>query len=121
MDHILENKFLNKEAAYKTAFNEQDTVLQAVDDADDIGGVEAMEYQIYESFVKEKGALLNYIYDIIRFVSKKQGFEANQFLPEGTANIESQIKDDQDLFNIKNRIIVIVSIIHNQCPGYFNI
>ena len=36
MDHILENKFLNKEGAYKTAYNELETQLKAMEE----GGAE---------------------------------------------------------------------------------
>jgi len=80
-----------------------------VGDADEVGGTEAQEFQIYESFVKEKGALLGYIHDVVHCVALKQGFDSAQFFEDKTVKVGSKINSEQDLFNIKNRIIIIVS------------
>jgi hypothetical protein len=62
MDHVLENKFLGKEAMSKDALHEDEF-------EENKNGVEVshkfskeeVQFQIFESFVKEKHSLLAYV------------------------------------------------------------
>lgn len=60
MDHVLENKFLNKEAALKENLNEVEDNLDNDVLITDVSKEQAL-YQIFESFIKEKHSLLSYL------------------------------------------------------------
>ena len=107
----MENKFLNKEGAAKEALQEHDD--------EEIGLIsgdtkEEVQFQVFESFVKEKHSLLGYVRAMVIYSAKKQGIEEeiiNQIYPaEKMAQIKDKVvANDQDLFNFKNRIIIIVN------------
>ena len=113
MDHILENKFLTKEGASKEALQEkdEDTTLITGD------SMELVQFQVFESFVKEKHSLLGYVKAMVVYSAKKQGIEEDlisQLYPAEKFSMikEKVISNDHDhLFNFKNRIIIIVSVI----------
>jgi hypothetical protein len=72
MDHVLENKFLNKEGAAKEALQEKDD-----EGINIIAGQsnEEAQFKVFESFVKEKYSLLGYLKAMIVYSVKTQGFE----------------------------------------------
>lgn len=74
MDHILENKFLSKEGATKEALKENDDDNAGMDL---ISGqcVEEVQFQVFESFVKEKHSLLGYIRGLVAYSIKQSGFD----------------------------------------------
>jgi len=105
MEHVLENRFLNKEMAQKAAFQEVDDKLQAVEQDQS-----QAEFQVYESFVKEKHTLLGYVQDLVLFSAKKHEIDTNELYPFDDAfKQESKPKQEGDLLQVKNRVIIIVS------------
>lgn len=114
MDHILENKFLSKEQATKVALMENDDDTSGMEL---ISGqcVEEVQFQVFESFVKEKYSLLGYIRGLVAYSIKQAGFEESVLhtLYPGAAVLIKQAKTEQDLVNFKNRIIIIVSFLWN--------
>lgn len=68
---------------------------------------------MYESFVKQKHAILNYVYDLILFaaklheIPKEQIFATAAQLKRADA-LTSKIASDTDSFNIKNRVSQIL-------------
>ena len=110
MDHILENKFLNKEGASKEALQERDEEEIAMISGD---CKEEVQFQVFESFVKEKHSLLGYVRAMVIYSARKQGIDeetiASIYQSEKAATIKDKVvANDQDLFNFKNRIIIIV-------------
>ena len=74
---------------------------------------------MFESFVKEKHQLLSYIQDIVLFAALKQDIDPALLYKEEDLKVrsgvsgstgESRIKQDSDVIQVKNRIIIIVSI-----------
>ena len=114
MDHVLENKFLNKEGAAKEALQEKDE--DEKHDQHEIAGgsTEEAQYKIFESFVKEKFSLLGYIRAMVLYSAKVQGFDEEMikmiYPPGDSSYKEKTIKNEQDLLQFKNRIIIIVII-----------
>ena len=76
MDHVLENKFLGKEAASKAALHEMDDGIEMYVDTKLIS--EVVQFQIFDSFVKEKHALLGYMRAIVLFSARHQGLSDAQ-------------------------------------------
>jgi hypothetical protein len=112
MDHFLENKFLNKEGASKAA-------LQENDDDDKVALISGMsrdevQFVVYESFVKEKHSLLGYVRGLVLHSAKLQGLDEAAinviYPPEkiGEFGKDKFVKNDQDVMNFKNRIIIIM-------------
>ena len=67
MDHVLENKFLNKEGAAKEALQEQNEEEKY----ELVGGsTEEAQFKIFESFVKEKYSLLGYMHAMVVYAAK---------------------------------------------------
>ena len=110
MDHILENRFLNKEGASKEALKEHDEEEVAMITGD---SKEEVQFQVFESFVKEKHSLLGYVRAMVIYSARKQVIDEDTIASIYEAEKVALIKDkvvanDQDLFNFKNRIIIIV-------------
>lgn len=62
MDHVMENKFLSKEAYCKNSLNEHDDDEIALQSRD-----EGCQLQVFESFVKEKHSLLGYVRALVEY------------------------------------------------------
>lgn len=63
--------------------------------------------------MKEKHSLLGYVRAMVRYSAEKQGIEEHEWAAIYPAGSETQmkqkvVKNEQDLFNFKNRIIIIV-------------
>ena len=70
-----------------------------------------VERQVVESFVKQKHAILNYVYDLILFAAKLHEIPKEKIFNEGAQMkraeglvTASKIQSDKDSFNIKNRV-----------------
>ena len=107
MDHVLENKFLNNEKAYKKVYTQEEIQQVLVES----GTVERDEvlYQIYDSFVKEKHSLILYIYESLIYSASLQKIDITSWCKEELLKRDRLIKQEVDAFNIKNRVIMIVS------------
>lgn len=73
MDHHLENKFLNKVGASKEALQEKDDE----EGYEMISGesTEQVQFQVFESFVKEKYSLLGYVKAMVLYSARQNGIE----------------------------------------------
>jgi hypothetical protein len=68
---------------------------------------------VFESFVKQKHAILNYVYDLILFAAKLHDIAKEKIFSEGAQlkraeALASKISSDTDSFNIKNRVSQIL-------------
>ncbi len=121
MDHVLENKFLGKEAMSKDALHEDEF-------EENKNGVEVshkfskeeVQFQIFESFVKEKHSLLAYVRALVIYSAEQRGLEPSQIAsvyPDYMTASDSRVaKNEQDVTNFKNRIIIIVrNLVFNLC------
>ena len=71
------------------------------------------EYQVYESFVKEKNVILNYVFDLVLFAAKIHDIKSDDIFQtelyrKRAANLQSQIKNEKDAVAIKNRVTWII-------------
>ena len=108
MDHVLENKFLNKEGAFKQNLNEVEDTF----DEDILLNVDSKEqavYQIVESFIKEKNSLLSYLESSVIYSAKITGIDASLLYPQEILDKAKIIKDEAEMTTLRNRIIMIVS------------
>jgi len=69
--------------------------------------------QVYETFVKEKNSILNNIYDLLLFAAKLHEVENDKIFgtedqKKRATELDSKIKSDQDAFNIKNRVTMVL-------------
>ena len=76
---------------------------------------EAVEFQVFESFVKEKYSLLGYVKAMVLYSAKLNGIDesaiAQIYPPEKVMMAKNkEVRHDQDLFNFKNRVIIIVRL-----------
>ena len=80
-------------------------VTSAAEKAEQPGPID--EAQLYESFVKEKAALLNYVHDLVRYAAKSSKIDVSSILTEEVK--EDRIKQEYDAQIITYRVIAIVS------------
>ena len=109
MDHVLENKFLNKEGASKQALHEDDYEIEMISG----NSREEVQFQVFDSFVKEKYSLLAYVRALVVYSAKLQGLDdekIQQIYPEEVSSHHKEVKSEQDVMNFKNRIIIIVRV-----------
>ena len=69
--------------------------------------------QVYETFVREKNSILNNIYDLVNFAAKLHEVELDKIFStedqkKRSTELESKIKSDQDAWNIKNRVHIVL-------------
>lgn len=115
MEQIQESKFLNKEAQYLQNYLEDDNEYQAAEGQAALEELDEdnLQAQVYESFVREKNSILNNIYDLLNFAAKLHDIQVDTIFttePQKTraTGLESKIKSDQDAFNIKNRVTMVL-------------
>ena len=75
MDHHLENKFLGKEALIKDALHEDDFEKRQDVEVSHKFSKEEVQFQIFESFVKEKHSLLAYVRALVVYSAHRRGFD----------------------------------------------
>ena len=69
--------------------------------------------QVYETFVREKSSILNNIYDLLVFAAKLHEIQQDKIFTtedqkKRSTELDSKIKSDQDAFNIKNRVTIVL-------------
>jgi tubulin-specific chaperone D len=96
MDSHLENKFMGVEKAYIEKYKEKEISM-----ASDIQNTDDFKAQVFDSFVVEKTILIGYIHDLINFVENGATLES-----EGAS---VNILTDEDAFNVKTRVVFIIS------------
>ncbi len=101
MDYLLENKNLNLNEKNKKDFSDLSKALQSNVEEDYETNVDT--FKLYEEFMKEKDAILEISNELCDFTL---GLESSENF--STKNIKSM----ENLINFKNRIIMIVSILH---------
>jgi hypothetical protein len=63
-----ENPYLDVEAKIQNALGENNEDLTS---AELISAEDGLEFQLFNSFVKEKTALIGYVHDLIKFAAKR--------------------------------------------------
>lgn len=96
MDSHLENKFLGVEKAYIEKYKEKELTM-----AGEVQNMDDFKTQVYESFVIEKDLLLGYIRDLITYIENGVALEDN--------GASVNILTDEDAFNVKSRVVFILS------------
>ena len=110
-----ENPFLSVEKKIVSALNEGDAELQVANPTEKTeqpGNID--EAQLYESFVKEKAALLSYVHDLVRYAAKSCQIDISAILTEEVK--EDRIKEERDVLIINYRVSSIVSSIYSLTP-----
>ena len=65
--------------------------------------------QLFETFVKEKTALLNYVHDLVRYAAKLNSIDSTAILEEEVKEDQIKIKSEYDCQLITHRVNAIVS------------
>ena len=95
MDSHLENKFLGKEKAYIEKYKEKEMEL-----ASEVHNMDDYKAQVYDSFVAEKEILIGNVKDLLDYIENG---------PSVNENASVSIITDEDAYNVKSRIIFIIS------------
>ena len=96
MDSHLESKFLGVEKSYIDKYQEKVSMM-----AYEVQNMDDYKTHVNESFVVEKDILLGYIQDLITYIDKGVALQN-----EGAS---VNILTDEDAFNIKSRVVFIIS------------
>jgi hypothetical protein len=123
MEQYQENAFLDNEANYLKQYDEEDAALvsqalngpahEGAENTSDVKDGTGNENQVFESFMKEKHIVLNYVYDLILYAARLHEIKLEDiFLTEMHRKradfLVSKIKCEQDAVNIKNRVSVLI-------------
>ena len=112
-----ENPYLDNEKKIRQILGEdiQDSLdtNQKIEEAHEIGG-SVIEKQIFDSFVKEKTSLLNYVNDLVKYAAKCQSIELSEFMQdykEGQQDEKLKITTEMQSNLVQSRVIGIVSFL----------
>jgi len=105
-DDAFESPFLGVESKIQNALGEDKN--QKLEQVDAHMPDSQEQAQLFESFVKEKSSILNYVRDLVRYAAKLNAIDSNAILNEEFKEDQNKVKSEYDCHLSTHRVNLIL-------------